>query len=91
MCNCQDDFEREVFRVCIDKGQQSRDVEFKNAARECLVTLFDGTGLKRFIAFKRGWSAGRVFGGCAGHRLDYLDSSEPADAPSLQKLIATHA
>jgi hypothetical protein len=25
------------------------------------------------------------------HRLDYLDSSEPADAPLLQKLIATHA
>ena len=72
-------------------GPTENNVEFKYSVRKCLVTLFEGTVLKRSVAFKRGWSAVRVFGGCAGHRLDYLDSSEPAVAPWLKTLIATRA
>jgi len=45
-------------------GPTENNVELKNVVRKRLVTLFEGTGLKRSIAFKRGWSAGRVFGGC---------------------------
>ena len=43
---------RESFRVSIDKGQKSRDIELKNPIRKCLVALLDWTGLKLPVDLK---------------------------------------
>jgi hypothetical protein len=53
----------------IDESQKPGDVEFEYAVRIGLVTLLERTGLKPFIEFELGRSAGRVLGGQTGHRL----------------------
>src|SRR3982074_2031267 len=64
----RDGLERKVFRVRVDKGQQSSDVELENAVRIGLVTPGERAGLKRFVEFELGRSTGCVLGGGAYQR-----------------------
>jgi hypothetical protein len=58
-----DGFERKVFRVRINKGQQSRDVELEYPVRICLVPLVEGTGPKCFIEFELDGRQGEFWAG----------------------------